>query len=156
MALNSRSAIDPRWVTHNQSVSYGLQVATVQVYNAESGTKTYDAETNTWSGNATDLHTGPARIQPPTSSSTDTTQDYNPTNLQTVRVILPLGKNSLAGSGGIVPDIRPNNRIRVTSSPYNTTLENFIYVVVGVLNSSNAWERTLLCKADIELDPTNV
>jgi hypothetical protein len=156
MALNSRSAIDPRWLTHNQSVSYGLQVATVQVYNAESGAKTYDAETNTWSGNATDLYTGPARIQPPTSSATDTTQDYNPTNLQTVRVILPLGKNSLAGSGGIVPDIRPNNRIRVTSSPYNTTLENFIYVVVGVLNSSNAWERTLLCKADIELDPNNV
>jgi hypothetical protein len=86
---------------------------------------------------------------------TETTLEYNPTTIQNVRVILPYGKNALEGSEGVVPDIRPNDRIRVTASPYNANLEKFIYVVIGVLNSSNAWERTLLCRVDTELDPTN-
>lgn len=156
MALNSRSSIDPRWFTHSRAVSAGLQVATVQIYNPESNDKTYDAITNTWTGGVTELYIGPARIQPPSSSASESAQEYNPTTLQSVRIILPLGKNILTGSGGLVPDIRPNHRVRVTNSPYNPTLESFLYVVVGVLNSSNAWERTLLCRADIELDPNNV
>ena len=155
MALNSRGAVDPRWLTHNQSVGYGLQLATVTVYNPSSEGKTYDAATNTWSGSNTDLYTGPARIQP-SVTSTEGTQQFNPTTLQNVQITLPYTKNTLAGSNGILPDIRPNDKIRVTSSPYNLTLEKFIYVVTGVLNSSNAWERTLLCRVDIELDPTNV
>lgn len=154
MALNSRGAVDPRWLTHNQSVGYALQLATVDIYNPASGEQTYDAETNTWTGTTTPLYTGPARIQP-VASVTETTLEYNPTTIQNVRVILPYGKNTLDGSEGEVPDIRPNDRIRVTSSPYNSSLEKFIYVVIGVLNSSNAWERTLLCRVDTELDPTN-
>ena len=154
MALNSRGAVDPRWLTHNQSVGYALQLATVDIYNPASGEQEYDAETNTWTGTTTPLYLGPARIQP-VASVTETTLEYNPTTIQNVRVILPYGKNTLDGSQGEVPDIRPNDRIRVTSSPYNTNLEKFIYVVIGVLNSSNAWERTLLCRVDTELDPTN-
>jgi hypothetical protein len=42
----------------------------------------------------------------------------------------------------------------VTNSPLNETLEKFIFVVTDVLNSSNSWERTLLCRVDTELDPT--
>lgn len=154
MALNSRGAVDPRWLTHNQSVGYALQLATVDIYNPASGDQTYDADTNTWTGTTTPLYTGPARIQP-VASVTETTLEYNPTTIQNVRVILPYGKNTLAGSDGVVPDIRPNDRLRVTASPYNSNLEKFIYVVIGVLNSSNAWERTLLCRVDTELDPTN-
>jgi hypothetical protein len=154
MALNSRGAVDPRWLTHNQSVGYALQLATVDIYNPASGEQEYDAESNTWTGTTTPLYTGPARIQP-VASVTETTLEYNPTTIQNVRVILPYGKNSLEDSEGVVPDIRPNDRLRVSSSPYNTNLEKFIYVVIGVLNSSNAWERTLLCRVDTELDPTN-
>jgi hypothetical protein len=154
MALNSRGAVDPRWLTHNQSVGYALQLATVDIYNPASGGQEYDAESNTWTGTTTPLYTGPARIQP-VASVTETTLEYNPTTIQNVRVILPYGKNTLEDSEGVVPDIRPNDRLRVTSSPYNTNLEKFIYVVIGVLNSSNAWERTLLCRVDTELDPTN-
>jgi len=155
MALNSRGAVDPRWLTHNQSVGYGLQLATVTVYNPSSEDKTYDADTNTWSGSNTDLYAGPARIQPE-NRITDGVQEFNPTTLQNVNIILPYNKNTLEGSNGVLPDIRPNDKIRVTASPYNLTLEKFIYSVTGVLNSSNAWERTLLCRVDIELDPTNV
>ncbi len=154
MALNSRGAVDPRWLTHNQSVGYALQLATVDIYNPASGDQEYDAESNTWTGTTTPLYTGPARIQP-VASVTETTLEYNPTTIQNVRVILPYGKNTLEDSDGVVPDIRPNDRMRVTASPYNTNLEKFIYVVIGVLNSSNAWERTLLCRVDTELDPTN-
>lgn len=154
MALNSRGAVDPRWLTHNQSVGYALQLATVDIYNPASGDQEYDAESNTWTGTTTPLYTGPARIQP-VASVTETTLEYNPTTIQNVRVILPYGKNTLEDSEGVVPDIRPNDRLRVTASPYNSNLEKFIYVVIGVLNSSNAWERTLLCRVDTELDPTN-
>lgn len=154
MALNSRGAVDPRWLTHNQAVGYALQLATVEVYNPATADQEYDPETNTWTGTRTTLYTGPARIQP-VASVTETTLEYNPTTIQNVRVILPYGKNTLTGSEGEIPDIRPNDRLLVTDSPYNTNLEKFIYVVIGVLNSSNAWERTLLCRVDTELDPTN-
>lgn len=155
MALNTRGAVDPRWLTHNQAVGHALQLATVRIYNPASGDQTYNPATNTFSGTSTDLYTGPARIQP-TSSPVESSEDFNPTNLQTVRVVIPLNKNTLEDSEGVVPDIRPNDKMFVTSSPYNTVLESFSYVVIGVLNSSNAWERTLVCRVDMELDPTNV
>ena len=154
MALNSRGAIDPRWLTHNQAVGYGLQLATVEIYNTASIEQTYDVETNTWTGSTVTTYTGQARIQP-ISGATESTLEYNPTTIQTVRVTLPYNKNTLEGSDGIVPDIRPNDRMKVTESPYNDTLTKFVYVVIGILNSSNAWERTILCRVDTELDPTN-
>lgn len=154
MALNSRGAIDPRWLTHNQAIGYGLQLATVEVYNTGASEQSYDVATNTWTDASTTMYTGPARIQPVNAAS-ESNEDYNPTTLQAVRVVLPYGKNTLAGSDGAIPDIRPNDRLKVTESPYNAVLASFGYVVVSVLNSSNAWERTLLCRVDMELDPTN-
>jgi hypothetical protein len=154
MALNTRGAVDPRWLTHNQSVGYALQLATVTVYNKDSANQTYDPVTNTYSGGNVGLYIGPARIQQ-VNSVTELNQDYNPTTIQSVRVIIPLNKNTLEGSDGEVPDIRPSDFVRVESSPHNTGLEKFVYVVIGVLNSSNAWERTLLCRVNMELDPTN-
>jgi hypothetical protein len=155
MALNSRGAIDPRWLTHNQAVGYGLQLATVEIYSPALGDQVYDPATNTFSGTKETLYTGPARIQP-TSGPVESSEEYNPTNLQTVRVVIPVNKNTLDGSSGILPDIRPNHKLLVTSSPYNAQLESFSYEVIGVLNSSNAWERTLVCRVDMELDINNV
>lgn len=154
MALNSRSSIDPRWLTHNRSVGYGLQLAQVEIYNPASGSQEYDATTNTWTGSKTTIYTGPARVQP-ISNAGDAGDTYNPTLFQNVRVEIPYGKNTLAGTSGELPDIRPNDRIIVTSSPYNSVLTKFVFSVIGVMNSSNAWERTLLCRVDTELDPTN-
>jgi hypothetical protein len=155
MALNSRGAIDPRWLTHNQAVGYGLQLATVEVYSSASGDQVYDPATNTFSGSTVPLYTGPARIQP-VSNPTDSTSSYNPTSLQVVHVILPLNKNTLEGSEGALPDIRPNHKVKVVTSPHNSQLLAFSYEVTGVLNSSNAWERTLICRVDMELDINNV
>jgi hypothetical protein len=80
------------------------------------------------------------------NSVSETAENYNPTFLKTVRV-------QIAASA---VDIRPNDRMRVTACATNTTLTKFIYVVTDVLNSSNAWEKTLLCRVDTELDPTVV
>lgn len=148
MALNSRASIDPRWLTHNAAVLNGLQLATVTIFNAESGLQEYDAAENSWSGSSTSKYNGRARIQPLNSVS-ETAENYNPTFIKTVRVQIP---KATATS----PDIRPNDRMRVTACASNPELKGFIYIVTDVLNSSNAWERTLICKVDTELDPTEV
>lgn len=144
MALNSRSSIDPRWTTHNAGIVESLMLAQVEIYDAEFSERTYDATTNVWSGTATTLYTGKARIQPLTGAS-DAPSEYDPTVLQSVRVQIPLTDST--------PDIRPSHRLKVTSAPENPALEDFVYIVMGVLNSSNAWERTLMCRVDTELNP---
>jgi hypothetical protein len=128
-------------------------LASVQIFNPASGSQEYDAETNTWTGTTTALYEGMARIQPVNAVS-EVADSYNPTYLKTVRVQIAYNKNQLEDSEGIMPDIRPNDRMSVISAPYNPTLEKFVYVVTDVLNSSNAWERTLVCRVDSELDPT--
>ena len=153
MALNSRSAIHPKWATHNRPVGYGLMLASVQIYNPASSSQEYDAETNTWTGSTTPLYEGKARIQP-VNAVNEVNDSYNPTFIKTVRVQIAYNKNILEEGINPMPDIRPNDRMLVTDAPYNTTLEKFIYVVTDVLNSSNSWERTLLCRVDTELDPT--
>lgn len=153
MALNSRSAIHPKWPTHNRPVGYGLMLASVQIYNPASISQEYDPETNTWSGTTTPLYEGKARIQP-VNAVNEVNDAYNPTFIKTVRVQIAYNKNTLEGGTNPMPDIRPNDRMLVTDAPYNETLEKFVYVVTDVLNSSNSWERTLLCRVDTELDPT--
>lgn len=153
MALNTRTAIHPKWPTHNRPVGYGLMLASVQIFNPASGSQEYDPETNTWTGSTTPLYEGMARVQPVNAVS-EVTDVYNPTFIKTVRVQIAYNKNTLEGATGEMPDIRPNDKMSVISAPYNTSLEKFIYVVTDVLNSSNSWERTLVCRVDSELDPT--
>jgi hypothetical protein len=119
-------------------------LAQVEIYDADFSDRAYNAVTNTWSGTAINLYTGKARIQPLTNVS-DEASEYNPSVLQSVRVQIPLTSST--------PDIRPNHRLKVTSAPENPALEDFLYIVMGVLNSSNAWERTLMCRVDTELNP---
>ena len=154
LALNSRGSIDPRWLTHNASVLYGLELATIEIFNSVNDSDTYNAETNSWDTTRNYLYTGKARIQT-INSVTETNDTYDPTFIKTVRVQISYNRNQLEGSDGQIPDIRPNDKMLVTASPYNTSLEKFSYIVFDVLNSSNAWERTLLCRIDTELDPTN-
>lgn len=130
-------------------------LASVEIFNPASGSQEYDPETNTWTGSSTPLYEGKARIQP-VNAVNEVTDSYNPTFLKTVRVQIAYNKNQLEDGANPMPDIRPNDKMLVSSSPYNPTLEKFIYVVTDVLNSSNSWERTLLCRVDSELDPTVV
>lgn len=148
MALNTRGSVDPRWLTHSSGVLRALQLAEVTIYNSGGTAPTYNATTNEWTSTANELFVGRARIQP-VNSVNELSDSYNPTFIKTVRVQIP----------AITADetaIRPNDRMRVTACDSNPALTNFIYIVTDVLNSSNAWERTLLCKVDTELDPNEV
>jgi len=155
LGLNSRGAIDPRWITHNRSVALSLHLASVEIYNPNSVSQVYNATTNTWTGTKTILWKGKARIQP-IGAAGDAGDVYNPTLFQNIKVQLAYGRNEQPGVTAEMPDFRPNDRMIVTDSPFNESLESFIYTVVSVMNSSNAWERTLLCRVDTELDPTEV
>jgi hypothetical protein len=136
-------------------VGLGLMLASVQIFNPASGSQEYDAETNTWSGNTTQLYEGRARIQP-INAINEVSDSYNPTYIKTVRVQIAYNKNALEDGINPMPDIRPNDKMLVTDSPYNEALTKFIYVITDVLNSSNSWERTLVCRVDSELDPTEL
>jgi len=156
LGLNARGPIDPRWPYHNRGVVYGLQLAQIEIYTALGDADTYNPTTNSWSGSTTTIWKGKARIQPSGISSTTSTvvgQEYNPTTEQHLTVQISFGRNQVAGNTN-VPDIRPNQRMRVTSSPVDGQLTKFIYIITNVLNSSNPWERTFACKVDIELNPT--
>ena len=156
LALNSRGSVDPRWLSHNQRVIYALELAQIEIFEPTTATQVYNATTNTWTVTSNPVYTGPARVQPISLTGTvgSESSDYNPSLFQNVKIQISNGRNTLAGSDGKIPDIRTNYQIRVTSSPYDPTLEKFVFVATSVLNSSNAWERTIVCKVDIELDPT--
>lgn len=155
MAINTRGSIDPRWPYHSRNVGRALELAEVEIFSGSNADRVYDPVTNAWTGDATTLFTGRARIQQKnTSSDTSTSYIYNPTMLQNVDVFISYGRNTLAGSDGDIPDIRPNDKMRVTSADYNPDLTKFLFTVIGVMNSSNSWEKRLLCRIDTEIDPT--
>lgn len=154
MALNARGSIDPRWIYHNRNAVRALELAQVEIYTAGDSGQVYNATTNTWTATAQNIYIGRARVQP-IASADESAGGFNPTFSKVVRVQISYGRNEITGATEEMPDIRPNQKMRITSSPYNETLTNFIYIVTDVLNSSNAWERTLLCKVDTELDPTS-
>lgn len=153
MALNGRPALDPRWLTHHRGVSRAFQLATITVYNENQAARIYNATTNTFDTNQTAIWTGKARIQPK-SNGTDRNMMGNNTVIQEVEIQLDLQGNTITGSNGAMADIRPGNYIIVTASPSATQLTKFVYIVRAVVNSSNAWQRTLVCEVDVEADPS--
>lgn len=160
MALNSRSAIDPRWYTHNRSIERALELCSVEIYNPSSADSVYDAESNTWSNSTILLWTGKARIQPRSStvrlgSAGTVMTAIDPGASQIMEVHIGLKENQLAGSNGDMPDLRPGHRMLVTASPIDPSLLNFEFVLRSVINSSNPWHRVLLCEVNQELNPNN-
>ena len=161
MALNSRAAIDPRWTFHNSAIEKALRLATIQIYNPQSASDTYNAATNAWTGVTTLLWTGKARIQPRSASANigqagNIISAIDPGASQIIEVHIGLRENQLAGSSGAMPDIRPGHRMLVTASPLDSKLLNFEFVIRSVINSSNPWHRALLCEVNQELNPNNV
>lgn len=149
MALNTRPAIHPKWLTHNNNVESSFHLATIEIYNPEIADGSYNAATNTFSSARTVLWQGKARLQA-VRSSTRQANDNNPTNLQELEVHIDMRGNTLSGSEGTMPDIRPNHQIFVTDSPYDETLENYILTVRSSISTSNPWGKMLLCEVDLE------
>jgi hypothetical protein len=152
MALNSRPALDPRWVSHHRNVSSSFQVCDIEIYNEQLASRDYNATTNTWDTDSTNIWTGKARIQP-TKISSDRNVPGNPTFVRQVNMQIDFGKNQVEDSDGEMADIRPGNYVIVTKSPYDPLLKNFVYIVRTVMGSSNPWQRTITCEVDMESDP---
>jgi len=153
MALNSRSALDHRWVSHHRNVSSSFQVCDIDIYNEQLASRVYNATANTWDTNSTVMWSGKARIQP-TRASTERNVPGNPTFVRQVTMQIDFGKNQAEDSDGEMADIRPGNYVVVTSSPYDPILENFVYVVRSVMGGSAPWQRTITCEVDMESDPS--
>lgn len=149
MALNTRPAIHPKWLTHNNNVESSFHLATIEIYDPEINDGSYNAATNTFTSARTVLWQGKARIQA-VRSSTRQANDNNPTNLQELEVHIDMRGNTLDGEEGTMPDIRPNHQIFVTDSPYDETLENYILTVRSSISTSNPWGKMLLCEVDLE------
>jgi hypothetical protein len=152
MSVNGRSALDPRWLTHHRPVSRAFQLATITVYNENQSARVYNAVNNTWDTNETAIWSGRARVQPKLNGS-DRSLSGNNTVVQQVEMQLDLQGNTVTGSNGEMVDIRPGNYIIVSSSLSSDQLTKFVYIVRSVINSSNAWQRTLVCDVDMESDP---
>ena len=152
MALNSRSALDPRWVSHHRNVSSSFQVCDIEIYNEKLGSRVYNATNNTWDTKSDNIWTGKARIQP-TKISSERNVPGNPTFVRQVTMQIDFGKNQVEDSDGEMADIRPGNYVLVTESPYDPILKNFVYIVRTVMGSSNPWQRTITCEVDMESDP---
>lgn len=150
MALNSRTILDPRWATHNRGVQSSLFTTSIEIFDPNISEAVYNATSNTWSGEREIIWTGKARIQP-VSKSADKNGKMNLTSVQEVEVHIDLKGNTLAGSIGVMPDIRPNAQIFVTESSLDATLTKFVYNVRSVLNSSHPWHRVLVCEVDQEV-----
>lgn len=141
MALNSRSVIHPRWTSHSLNVEAGTMLAEVQIFDPEIGSSVYDEITNTWDTTRTILWAGPARVQP-FGRGRDVSGSMNPSDIGDVNIHL--------GAIGTI-DLRPGHQIFVTSCATNPQLVNFIYTIKSVVNSSNAWNRVVLCEVDQEV-----
>lgn len=150
MALNSRTILDPRWATHNRGVQSSLFTTSIEIFDPNISDAVYNATTNAWTGEREIIWTGKARIQP-MSKPSDRNGKMNLTSVQEVEVHIDLKGNTLAGSVGVMPDIRPNTQIFVTESALDDTLTKFVYNVRSVLNSSHPWHRVLICEVDQEV-----
>ena len=146
MALNSRSSLHPKWPYHNRRVDSGFQVCTATIYYQNLQGRSYNATTNTWDSTATSIWSGNARIQP-LSNSSERMVTTNDTFVRQVQVHINFAGNTIA-------DIRPGYYMIINTSPLDANLTKFIYVVRSVMNSSNPWQRTLICEVDMESDPS--
>ena len=147
--------MDPRWPYHNRGVVYGLQLAQIEIYSALGTSDTYNPTTNAWTATTDTLWKGKARIQPKggANSTNVLNSSFDPTTSESILVQISFGRNEVTGVTA-VPDLRPNDRMRVTASPVDDQLTKFLYVITNVLNSSNPWERSFMCRVDVEIDPT--
>lgn len=138
MNLNSRSSLDPRWVTHHVPVVRGFMVATVKIVRKIPGAAvTYDRTTKTYTTSDIIVYLGPARVQP-FGIMGDMVVGQDTTSRRLMRVQIE-DKNV----GANVDDI-----LYVINCEENRELETYTMEVRGALGSSNAWVTDLVCEAD--------
>lgn len=151
MPLSNRSNLDPRWSFWHRGISRSFQICDVEIYNQDLGSRVYDPITNSYDDGNDIIWKGKARVQP-TKISSERNISGNPTFVRQVNFQIDFNRNEVEGATGAIADIRPGHYITILNSPLDETLENFVYIVRTVMNSSNPWQRTITCEVDLESD----
>lgn len=158
MALMTRRSMDPRWVYASRKVPSGFMEAIVEIFRpaAQDDDPIFNPDTGEWTGGQpTYLFQGRARVQP--------NKDWRARNREfareetaehAVRVQVEFGSNTLDGSDGALPEFRIGDRVKVTYSPHDEALKDYLFTIRNPISSSNAWLRNLLC--DVDLGDNNV
>lgn len=128
------------WVDGLKAVAESGMAAEISIYET-TGEPVYDPDEDEWTETTTTYYTGKARVQPIRSVQTAEAPG-NTSSVQGIRFQIPIG--------AFADDIRPGMLASVTSAPLNTTLLDFDYVISGVVDSSNPFERTLEAKVNQE------
>lgn len=136
----TRPLFTQKWVDGLAPVAESAMVADVSIYVVD-GEPSYDPDTDEWTAETTTYYSGKARVQPIRSVLTAEAPG-NTSTVQGVRFQIPIS--------AFADDLRPGMLVTVTSSPLNTTLTEFEYVLHGVVDSSNPFERTLEAKVNQE------
>jgi hypothetical protein len=130
------------WVDALKGTPEQGMVATIELYEPNTGEALYDEETGEYVSEPTILYTGKARVQPMRSARQGGVQG-NDSYSQVVQFQIPIDQGKLI-------DIRPKHRVKVTAAPLNPMLTKYLYAVSEVLDSSNPLERTFYATVNLE------
>ena len=116
--------------------------ASVQIVDPNTGAASWNEYTNTETGGApTILWSGKARIQP-LSSASESTAGFTQGSVVSARVQLPLDVE--------IGLLRKGLQIIVTDGGEDSVLEDLSFVISSAINSSYAWNRTVMCDVDVK------
>jgi hypothetical protein len=136
MPREPRPIFTERWQEGLSSVAKTGMPATLRLFRL--GERVYDPETNTYVDTTETLYTGKARVQPLRSSR------FEPAPMDSAYWQTVL----IEDAQGV--DFRVADQARVTEAPLNDSLLKYQFVVNEIIDSSNPFERTLLCAVTLE------
>lgn len=139
LAGHSQQIFTQAWVDALKGTPEAAMAATIRVYSILD--EVYDIDTNEYIIEEETHYLGKARVQP-FRMEVQTYQPGNPTSIQNIRIQIPIDANF---------DVRMGMRVRVTEASLNPILEDYVFEVSGVVDSSNPFERTFNCQVDQEL-----
>lgn len=140
MPLSPRPLFNERWQAGLSAVAQTGMPATLRLFRL--GERVYDPATNTYVDTTETLYEGKARVQPLRSSRFETAP-MDSAYWQTVLISIPI-----EDAQGV--DFRVADQARVTEAPLNDALLKYQFVVNEIIDSSNPFERTLLCSVTLE------
>lgn len=140
MVLNARPLFSLAWQARHAKQVERAMIAEIAIYEVV-GEPVYDTETDTWDAETTTWYTGKARVQP-ISSSFHAYTPGNDTSVQKTLFSIPVAQMAL--------ELRPALQTAVTSSPLNTSLLAYAFVISELLDSSNPIEKTFYCTSNLE------
>lgn len=108
-------------------------------------TRSMDVKAGTYSVQNTPIWSGNARIQP-IRNTVSTQRAANPTTTRMVQFWIDFPPE-------LDIDVRPGLRIAVEIGGNDPWLTKYLYVVLGSLNSAQAWQRTIDTQVDLENRP---